>query len=365
MATTAGVERHSARGQMNQPPSTKDERPPYALGGLVAVLVLGIYVITLAPTTQFWDTSEYIAAAKVLGIPHPPGNPLFTLVAHVWGLLPLAQDYALRINLFAATTSAVASGFLFLVTDRFLRDTLRGPRWIRLAAAFGGVLVGATSFTIWNQSTVNEKVYTVSLLSIALVLWIAVHWGDDEPGEHRDRWLVFIAYLIALSSTNHMMGVLATPAFVIYVLGTDPWVLAKPWMLWMTFALLLAVTGTWTAVVDGGQMRWLILVITAALVAYTVWRDPQTYKNPLLYLGLGAVIIGISLNYIFLPIRASHFPPINEGEPTTWAALKAVLNREQYGKPPLTARQADFVSQLANYWQYFTWQYGRDWADSV
>src|SRR6185369_17501076 len=115
-------------------------RPPYRWAALTGVAVLGLYVLTLAPTTQFWDTSEYIAAAKVLGIPHPPGNPLFTMVAHVWGMLPLRQDYAGRINLFAATTSALASGFLFLVTDRFLRDTLKGPRWIRLAAAFGGVL---------------------------------------------------------------------------------------------------------------------------------------------------------------------------------------------------------------------------------
>ena len=85
-------------------------------------------------------------------------------------------------------------------------------RWARYAAAFGGVLVGATSWTVWNQSTVNEKVYTVSLLSIALVMWLVVRWGDDEPGTHRDRWLVLIAYVLALTSTNHMMGVLALPA---------------------------------------------------------------------------------------------------------------------------------------------------------
>jgi len=41
----------------------------------VALGALVLYVWTLAPTTQFWDTSEYIAAAYVVGIPHPPGNP--------------------------------------------------------------------------------------------------------------------------------------------------------------------------------------------------------------------------------------------------------------------------------------------------
>ena len=88
----------------------------------------------------------------------------------------------------------------------------------------GGALVGATSWTVWNQSIVNEKVYTVSLLSIAVVMWLVVRWGDDEPGPHRDRWLVLIAYVLALTATNHLMGFLALPALGIYVLGpTGGW----------------------------------------------------------------------------------------------------------------------------------------------
>src|ERR1041385_3771741 len=194
--------------------------PPYGYAALVAVVVLGIYVATLAPTTAFWDTSEYIAAAKTLGIPHPPGNPLFVLLAHTFGLLPLAASYAVRINLFAAVTSALSAGLWFLVAERWLHSIVP-DRALRLGAAAAGVLVGATSWTVWNQSTVNEKGYTVSLLSIALGTWLAVHWGDDEESAHRDRWLVLIAYLVALTSTNHMMGVLAAPALAVYVLRTD------------------------------------------------------------------------------------------------------------------------------------------------
>jgi hypothetical protein len=63
-------------------------RPPYLMAGCVSLGALILYILTLEPTTQFWDTSEYIAAAYTLGIPHPPGNPLFVLIAHVFGLLP-------------------------------------------------------------------------------------------------------------------------------------------------------------------------------------------------------------------------------------------------------------------------------------
>jgi hypothetical protein len=294
------------------PVSPTKPATPWSWAALTGVVVFAIYLATLAPTTAFWDTSEYIAAAKVLGIPHPPGNPLFVIMAHAWGLLPLAADYAARINLFAAFTGAAAAGLWFLVAERWMREVVP-VRWARLGAAFAGVLVSATSWTVWNQSTVNEKVYTVSVLSIALVTWLAVHWGDDEPGPHRDRWVILIAYIIALSSTNHMMGVLAAPAVAIYILRTDWQVVTRPWVI-------------------GGVVL--------------------------------AVLIGISINYLFLPIRAAQFPPINEGEPVGFfsQALRDVLNRVQYAKPSVMDRQADLSSQFGNYWQYFSWQFARDWG---
>src|SRR5881409_3840678 len=124
-----GVHRHPTvqaltRDQGMTDPQTPDvaaERPPYLLAGLVALGALVLYVLTLAPTTQFWDASQYITAAHALGIPHPPGSPLFVILAHAWGLLPLGVVYARRINLFAATTSAVAAGLWFLIGERWLR----------------------------------------------------------------------------------------------------------------------------------------------------------------------------------------------------------------------------------------------------
>jgi len=77
-----------------------------------------------------------------------------------------------------------------------------------------------------------------------------------------------------------------------------------------------------------------------------------------------AVVVGVSLNYLWLPMRAAQYPAINEGEPIGFfsQALKDVLNRVQYGKPPITERQASFAAQLGTFWQYFTWQFARDWG---
>jgi hypothetical protein len=282
------------------------------MAGAVTLGILVLYVVTLAPTAQFWDTPEYIAAAYVLGIPHPPGNPLFVILAHTWGLIPWLHGYAARINLMSAAMSACSAGFWFLIAERFLRPVVPA-RWPRRLVALAGAVTAATAFTVWNQSVVNEKVYTVSLFSMALVFWLVVRWGDEPAGSLRDHHLLLIVYLLALTATNHLMGLLVIPAVLVYVLYTDPKVFLSPRFL------------AWAAV---------------------------------------AVALGVSL-WLFLLVRSPHFPPINEGEPTNWASLDSVLNRVQYAKPPLSERQADFSAQLAMWWQYFSWQWGKDWSLGV
>jgi hypothetical protein len=341
-----------------------EQKPPYLWAAFVFLGALALYVATLAPTTQFWDTSEYIAAAKVLGIPHPPGNPLFTLMAHTWGYLPLAAAYATRINLFAATTSAVAAACWFLVTERWLRPIVpvRLPRHL---AALAAALVGATAFTVWNQSVVNEKVYTLSLLSIALILWLIVRWDDQPPGQAHDHNLLLIVYLLALTSTNHMMGVLVGP--VVIVLLFPPLMVRRAatdegrtteWSQWLGFTAIYAV------LMASGMEKAIYLEIAGVVYVLVLAYSLLTGNWRFTLAALGVLVLGISV-YVFLPIRAQHFPPINEGEPTTWNSLWAVLTRQQYGKPPLTARQADLIGQILLWVQYFTWQWGHDLAQNV
>jgi Protein O-mannosyl-transferase TMEM260-like len=340
------------------------QKPPYRWAAFIFLGALALYVATLAPTTQFWDTSEYIAAAKVLGIPHPPGNPLFTMMAHVWGMLPLAAAYAVRINLFAAVTSAIAAACWFLVGERWMRGIVPVPLVRRLAAT-AGALVGATAFTVWNQSVVNEKVYTLSLLSIALILWFIVRWDDQEPGAAHDHHLLVIMYLLALTSTNHMMGVLVGPVVVVLLFpplmtrraATDAG-RAMEWSQWLAF------TSVFGILIGSGleSAYWMLPGAALFVIAlgYAFSRGDWRFTLAL----LGVLVLGISV-YIFLPIRAAHYPAINEGEPTTWQALWAVLTRQQYGKPPIYQRQADLIAQFLLWVQYFRWQWAHDFAQNV
>jgi hypothetical protein len=107
------------------------------------------------------------------------------------------------------------------------------------------------------------------------------------------------------------------------------------------------------------------LLVLPAVGIYVLWTDWRVLLKPWLWgAAIGAVLVGISVNYLYLPIRAAQYPPINEGEPVGFFsdALSDVLNRVQYQKPPVGERQADLGSQLANYAQYWGWQFARDWG---
>src|SRR5881296_2231419 len=288
---------------------TEVDRPPYLMAACVSLGALILYILTLAPTTQFWDTSEYIAAAYTLGIPHPPGNPLFTLIAHAWGLIPWAAGYAERINLFAAATSAVSAGCWFLVGERWLRSIVPAM-WPRRLAALAGAIVSATSFTVWNQSVVNEKVYTLSLLSIALILWLIVRWDDQPAGEAHDHHLLLIIYLLALTATNHMMGVLVGP--VVIILLYPPLKKQRPvsdaersleWSQFLVFTSVWALLMT-LGLENAGPLKLAAVLFLGALAYAFVQARNWDFALAVLLVA----IVGVSV-YLFLPIRAASSRP--------------------------------------------------------
>ena len=289
---------------------------------LVAIAIAGLYFATLAPTTALWDTSEYITAAYTMGLPHPPGNPMFVLLGRVFTILPLAHSIAVRVNILAALASAGSAGLWFLVTEQVL-STWVAERWVRRLGATLGALLGATAFTVWNQSVVNEKVYTVALAGIAVISWLAVRWSRDPDAPGAGRLLVLMAYLCGLGYANHMAGFLPAPAVLVVVLARRPRTL----------------------------YRWRLLLACA-----------------------GALALGMT-PFATQPIRAAFHPSLNEGEPTacrsglhlsctlssgTYRAFMFNFNRRQYGKPALMDRQAPFTAQVGMWWYYFTWQWMRD-----
>ena len=338
--------------------SPQHYRTPWPAAGLAALGVLVLYTITLSPTTWFWDTSEYIATAHILGIPHQPGNPLFVVLARAWDILlsPFGLSPAVRINLFSVLMSTLAHGFWFLLVHRILAY-VSDDRTFRMVGAAVAVLLSATAFTVWNQSNVNEKVYTVSLFTIALLSWLALRWRDNLGRGRDGRLLLLMVFILALSVGNHLMAVLAAPALLAFVIAVRPRTLLD-WKLY-----------------------------PAALVA---------------------AFLGLSI-HLFLPLRAARNPVINEADPTCpqigsalvsvgiapftpllrenarqrllagvrCEELTAALQRTQYDKPKVTInpitypydalpRDSHLVArQTLNYAEYADWQWARSAAGNA
>ena len=304
---------------------TDDYAPSYRAAAFAGLVVFALYCLTLSPSTALWDTGEYMAAIKGLGIPHPPGNPFFILIGHVFGDLPLPGSYAQRINTMAALASAISAGLWFLIAERIFAGWL-GKRGQRLIGAAFAALIGATAFTVWNQSVVSEKVYTMSLLFFTAVSWLVVSWADNPDAPKAENKLLLVAFLLGLGYSNHPAGFLAVPAAGVAILAR----------------------------------RWQTLL------------DWRLITKALLLLALGLT------PFLYQPIRAAHFPPMNMGEATacttklevscTFTALTrdrlmANINRDQFGEK--IERGAPLSAQVGMWWLYFKWQWLRDARDEL
>jgi len=176
----------------------------------VAFAALLAYSLTLSPTVawvnQGEDSGDLLVASATLGIPHPTGYPLFTLLGRLASLAPLG-GLAFRINLVAALAGALGVYFLALLVLELAADAGTGAAAVGSAAA---ALVYAFSRGAWSQSVLAE-VYTLNVAFLgAVLLCLARAERRGDP-----RFLALAAYLLGLGLTNHLLLLAALPALVL------------------------------------------------------------------------------------------------------------------------------------------------------
>ena len=190
------------------PVASKLTRRDIICAALVAAAALIVYVITLAPTVTTEDSGELIAAAYSLGVPHPPGYPLWCLLGKLFTLLPVSVP-AWRVNFMSAVFGSLTAGMLFLICRQI------GAR--RIAAA-GAALCLAWSRRLWSQAVVAE-VYTLNTFLLAGVILLVLLWAETG----RRGWAWGAAAVFGLSLSNHYMLMLLTcPAIVAYAVWSRP-----------------------------------------------------------------------------------------------------------------------------------------------
>ena len=270
-------------------------------------------MLTLAPGVTLWDSGEFLAAIHSLGIPHPPGTPLYILIGKVWSVIfaPLF-GFARSINLLSAFCTAFACGILANLISDWTEDGFAGTA--------AGLTAGLMS-TVWLNANETE-VYAVAFLFGCMILWAA-----DRAGRNSDaRWALLAAYLAGLAWTLHLTALLVVPSAILLVFSTGDGYFAVP---------------VGRRYVDGR-------------------REAHSFAK-LVRGGVIVAVMGMTC-VLFLLIRARHDPAINQGNPSTVGALLDVLLRRQYDVAPLWPRRAPFYLQLGNVLEYADWQFAKGLA---
>ena len=333
------------------------------IAGWVAFLVAAIvYLLTIPPTTSFWDCGEFIATAYKLEVCHSPGSPLFMIIARIFTMFSVdPSNAALMVNAMSALASAFTIMFLFWTITHLSQKIIAkegeltdGRYWVILGSGFVGAWAYMFTDTFWF-SAVEGEVYALSSLFTAVVFWAILKWENIADQPYANRWIILIAYLIGLSIGVHLLNLLAIPAivFVYYFRRyktTKVGVLAAAAIslviLGAIMYLIIPYTVEFAAFFDrifvnsfglpfkSGVVAFAILLIAA--VIYGIWYTHKKGKVVLntLILGVTVIIIGYS-SYAMTVIRSNANPPMDQNNPEDLFSLLSYLNREQYGDRPL------------------------------
>ena len=212
---------------------------------LTGLFVFLVYLTTLAPSVVEIDSGELATVQVTLGIAHPTGYPLFTLIGHLFSLLPLPFTKIYTLNLLTAVWCSLAAG-IFTCTSKIILDHIElfrsaGKGELKnlkknnakteasedaaalpelkkyLAAVFGGLML-AFSKTFWTQGT-SVEVYSLHVFLIMLVIFFLIKAylvkDEDEPVKLFGAWTYFAAAL-ALTFSNHMTSILILPGIAYF-----------------------------------------------------------------------------------------------------------------------------------------------------
>ena len=348
----------------------------------VFVVAAVTYISTIEPTASFWDCGEFIASSYKLEVGHPPGNPVFQLIARFFTMFTDASGAAVAVNVMSALCSALTIYFLYL-TIVFFAKRLTGKKdgytLPEALAIFGSGAVGALAYcfsdTFWF-SAVEGEVYAMSSLFTALVFWAMTKWYEqaDQPGS--SRWIVLISFLMGLSIGVHLLNLLAIPAIVfmyfyrkheddklslkqcfgffllsVVILGLLVFMII-PYLPKIAAYVDLFFVNTLGLPVNSGAAFFLVAVLGLCFWGlFKTYDAGKVFWNTAL-LCLTTIVIGFSIFSIVI-IRASVKTPTNENQPDNAFSLVRYLSREQYGSSPLVYGQyfdAPYDTYIPKYW---------------
>ncbi len=337
-------------------------------GWMAFALVTAVYYFSIESSVSLWDCGEFVSASYKLQVVHPPGAPLFLLVARLFAWVGdiLSDDpsnIARAVNFMSALLTAFMAGFIAWSAGIFTKMALVGrekepSKTEGLIAAGSGLVAGLTSAfvsSVWF-SAVEGEVYAMSSFFTAAAFWAVVKWYNLPKDIKHDRYLILSIYLIGLSIGVHLLSLLTLPAIgILYYLkkydkpsikgmaiaffggGIIIGLLQKllisglPW-LWAKFDFFAV--NTLGMPFNSGLLFVVLLLGGLIYMGFKYAHKKQSEIIQLIMVSVTLLILSYSV-YGMVIIRANAGPPINMSAPIDAVRLLPYLNREQYGERPL------------------------------
>lgn len=331
----------------------------WILFGLASI----VYLITMEPTTSFWDCGEFISTAFKQEVGHPPGAPFFMIIGRLFTLFAGGDisKVAAAMNALSALASGFTILFLFWTITHLAKKIViieNDYSLSKIISVIGAGAIGALAYafsdTFWF-SAVEAEVYALSSLFTAFVFWAILKWENIANEPHANRWLILIAFLMGLSIGVHLLNLLAIPAivFVYYFKKYKP----TSWGIIASLGISVAILGAMMYIIIPGLVSigtkfelmfingfglpyhsglifyFLALFAVLAFLIYLSHKKLQVVWNTIL-VAFTMIAIGYS-SYAVIVIRSVADTPLNESAPDSAFDLLRYLNREQYGQTPL------------------------------
>mgnify|MGYP005841362281 CR=1 FL=1 len=335
----------------------------------VFLISLITYVLTIEETASFWDCGEFIAIAFKLEVSHPPGAPLFMLIGRLFSFLSFGDvtRVAFWINMSSVLASAFTILFLYwtivMLGKKLLETSKTQMSNLHKILVLGAGAIGALAFSFTDSfwfSAVEGEVYAMSSFFTAVVFWAILKWELVEDESHGNKWLVFIAYMLGLSTGIHLLGLVTLPALaLIYYFKKykQPTWLGGFAAMGISLILVLFINSfiipglptiagyfevtfvnTLGLPFGSGALFVTVLVILAIIFGLRYTRKKNLVNLNTLVLSMAFVLIGYAC-YAVILIRSRADPPIDQNNPEDVMTFISYLKREQYGSRPLIQGQ--------------------------
>jgi tetratricopeptide (TPR) repeat protein len=319
------------------------------------------FLKTMAPTASFWDCGEFIACSYILGIPHPPGTPLFILIGRIFSMIPLYGEIAARINFISVISSALTVWLCYILIVKLVSywEKAEQTLWMKVGkhvGAVAGSLFLAFSDTFWANA-VEAEVYGASMFLTLLLLYLGLVWMDKRKTPKGTKFLILISYIGFLALGIHMTIFIVMPAIFLLVILVDRERLFD-WRFWVTGMVLMLVMHSVIPFLLGMAI-WFIfsLLLMGVVNQKSLWA---------LACSMVFVVMVAYTVQLFIPIRSRLDPAIDENDPDDWPAFKGFLERKQYGQESMIGRMFYRRGAWANqfgakermgFWGFFREQY--------